>query len=139
VGDYSLKEEYFRRGVQALGVEPTVDVFANSTNHKCQRFLEGAVALDGLRYAWAGELPYAFLPVQLIPRVLQKIRKERGAVVMVTPEWPSRPWLNLMVGAAEVMVRLGKAKEVLELGPSMAANRARLPPGSMIMALLSFE
>jgi hypothetical protein len=35
VGDYSLKQEYFRRGVEALGVEPTVEVFANSTNHKC--------------------------------------------------------------------------------------------------------
>jgi ribonuclease HI len=41
-------------------------------------------------YSWAGELPYAFPPVQHIPRVLQKIRKERGAAVMVIPEWPSR-------------------------------------------------
>jgi hypothetical protein len=71
--------------------------------------------------------------------VLQKIRKERGAAVMVIPEWPSRPWWNLMVGAAVVMVRLGKAEEVLERGPSMAVYRAKLPPGSMIMALLSFE
>jgi hypothetical protein len=38
-----------------------------------------------------------------------------------------------------VMVRLGKAEEALERGPSMAANRAKLPPGSMTMALLSFE
>jgi hypothetical protein len=103
VGDCSLKQEYFRRGVESLRLEPAVDVFANSTNHKCQRLLalvgglaEGAVALDGLRYSWAGELPYLFPPVQLIPRVLQKLRVEEGAAVMVIPEWLSRPWSNLM-------------------------------------------
>jgi hypothetical protein len=110
-------------------------MLANSTNHKCQQFS----ALDGLRHSWAGELAYAFPPVQLITRVLQKVRKERGAVVMGTPEWPSRTWWNLMAGAAEAMVRLGKTEEVLERAPSMAANRAKLPPGNMIMALLSFE
>jgi hypothetical protein len=37
------------------------------------------------------------------------------------------------------MVRLGKSEEVLEKGPSMAANRAKLPPGNMLMVLLSFS
>jgi hypothetical protein len=123
-----------------------VDVFADSTNHKCQRFLalpgrlaEGAVALDGLRFTWAGELAYVFPPVQLIPRVLQKIRLERDTVVMVVPEWPSRPWWNMVAGRPRKMVRLGKSEEVLEKGPSMVANRARPPPGSMLMVLLSFS
>jgi hypothetical protein len=145
VGDYSLKQEYFRRGVEALGVEPTVDVFANNTNHKCQRFLalpgrlaEGAVALDGLRYSWAGELPYLFPPVQLVPRVLQKLRTEGGTAVMVVPEWPSRPWWNLMAWGAVKLIRLGKSEEVLKKGPSMTARLARLPPGNMFMVLLSF-
>jgi hypothetical protein len=145
VGDYSLKQEYFRRGVEAMGVEPTVDVFAN-TNHKCQRFLalpgrlaEGAVTLDRLMFTWAGELAYVFPPVQVIPRVLQKIRLERDTVVMVVPEWPSGPWWNMVAGRARRMVRLGKSEEVLEKGPSMAANRAKLPPGSMFMVLLSFS
>jgi hypothetical protein len=45
-------------------------VFASSTNSECQwflalprRFAEGAAALDGLRYSWAGERPYASPPV----------------------------------------------------------------------------
>jgi hypothetical protein len=145
VGDYSLKQEYFRRGVEALGLESTVDVFANYTNHKCQRLLarpgrlaEGAVALDGLRYSWAGELPYLFPPVQLIPRVLQKLRVEEGAAVLVFPEWPWRPWWNLMALGARKIVRLGTSEEVLEKGPSMAARLVKLPPGNMLMASLSF-
>jgi hypothetical protein len=145
VGDYRLKQEYFRRGVEALGLEQTVDAFANSANHKCQRFLalpgrlaEGAVALDGLRYSWAGERPYLFPPVQLIPRVLQKLRMEEGAAVMVFPEWPSRPWWNLMAWGARRIVRLGTSEEVLEKGPSMATRLVKSPPGNMLMASLSF-
>jgi hypothetical protein len=58
---------------------------------------------------------------------------------MVVPEWPSRPWWNMVAGRARRMVRLGESEEVLEKGPSMAANRANLPPGSMLMVLLSFS
>jgi hypothetical protein len=145
VADYSLKQEYFRRWVEALSLESTVDVFANNTNCKCQRFLalprrlaERAVALDGLRYSWAGELPYLFPPARLIPRVLQKLRVEEGAAVMVIPEWPSHPWWNLTAWGARRLVRVATSEEVLEKGPSMAARLVKLPPGNILMASLSF-
>jgi hypothetical protein len=44
-----------------------------------------------------------------------------------------------MTGAAKAMVRLERKERGVRAGPSMAANRAKLPTGSMIMALLSFE
>jgi hypothetical protein len=62
-------------------------VFANDTNHECQRFLalprrfaEGAATLDGLRYSWVEELLYVLLPLQQIPRMLRKIRRVREAL-----------------------------------------------------------
>jgi hypothetical protein len=144
VGDYGLKVEYFRRGVEYLGVAPTLDVFGAKHNSKCARFLAlpgkgagGAVALDALRYSWEGEVAYAFPPVQLIPRVIQKLFLERGEAVMVVPEWPSRPWWNLLLRFTIRLVRLGEAQEVLEAGPTMTSNRAKLPPGNMLMVLLS--
>jgi hypothetical protein len=144
VSDYSLKEEYFRRGVEYLGVAPTLDVFAAKHNSKCARFLalpgqraEGAVALDALRYSWEGEVAYAFPPVQLVPRVIQKLFQERGEAVVVVPEWPSRPWWNLLQQFTTKWVRLGAATMVLERGPTMASNRAELPPGNMLTVLLS--
>jgi ribonuclease HI len=146
VGDYSLGKEWYDRGVECLGVRPTLDVFASCNNAKCQRFLalpgrysKGAVALDALRYSWEGELAYAFPPVQLIPRVLQKIRLEVGEAVLVVPEWPSRPWWNMLQGCVRKQVRLGKAEEVLEKGPTMTARRAKLPPGNMLMAWVSYR
>jgi hypothetical protein len=145
VGDYELTKEYYDRAVRFLGVTPTLDVFATCRNTKCNSFLalpgrgaEGARALDALAYSWRGEIIYAFPPVQIIPRVLQKIRLERlKQVLMVFPEWPSRPWWNLLQSMVVQQVRLGPSDRVLLPGPTLAANRAKIPPGSFIMALLS--
>jgi hypothetical protein len=79
--------------VQALRAEPAVDALDNSINHKCQLFLalpgrlaEGAVTPDVLGYSWAGELLYVCLQIQIIPRVLQKVRRKGGAAVRVISE-----------------------------------------------------
>jgi hypothetical protein len=62
-GDYELRSEFYQRGVLFLGINPTLDLFATSSNTKCQSFLalpgvraNGARALDALRYSWQGEL-----------------------------------------------------------------------------------
>jgi hypothetical protein len=144
VNNYSLRMEYFRGRVGYLGVTPTLDVFAAKHNSKCAHLLalpgqgaEGAVALDALRYSWEGEVAYAFPPVQLVPRVIQKLFLERGEAVLVVSEWPSRPWWNLLQQFTTRWVRLGEATKVLERGPTMASSRAELPPGNLLMVLLS--
>jgi hypothetical protein len=74
----------------------------------------------------------------MIPRVLQRIRMEHlEEVVMVFPEWPSRPWWNSLQELVISQVRLGESQMVLSPGPTMADNRAKLPPGNMLMARLS--
>jgi hypothetical protein len=144
-GDYELKLEFYQRGVHFLRINPSLDLFATANNNKCQTFLAlpgrratGARALDALRYSWDGQTVYAFPPVQLIPKVLQRIRMERlQHVVMVFPEWPSRPWWNSLQELVVTQVRLGDAQMVLAPGPTMADNRAKLPPGNILMAHLS--
>jgi hypothetical protein len=140
-GDYALKMEVYRQGVEFLGTMPTLDLFASDLNHKCERYLalpgpmgQGAIEWDALRFSFPNERPYAFPPVQLIPRVLQKLRLEGTEAVVVVPEWPSRPWWNLLQQGVIGQVRLGKSEEVLEPGPWLLANGNRLPPGNMIMA-----
>ena len=145
VGDYQLKDEAFQRGIAEMNINPSIDLFANSSNHKCRRFLAlpgplavGALALDALNYSWEGETPYVFPPVQIIPRILQKLRKEVNSAVLVVPEWISRPWWNLMQQNAVRMVRLGRAEDVLKAGPSLAIDNRKLPPGYFIMVRMSF-
>jgi hypothetical protein len=124
VGDYQLERGLFERGLRALGVAPTVDLFANCNNAKCPSFValpgkhaEGARALDAMRYDWRGKVPYLSPPVQMIPRVLQKVAMEHITAVMVLPEWPSQPWWNLMRCMAVAQVRSGKSKVALKPGP----------------------
>jgi hypothetical protein len=144
-GDYELKTEVFQSALRELCVQPTIDLFANNRNRKCGYFLvlpgplaRGARALDALRYSWKGELPYAFPPVQIIPRVLQHLREEAMNAVIVVPEWYTKAWWNLLQGNIAKKTILGKADDVLLPGPTMAARRAKLPPGSMIMAVVSY-
>jgi hypothetical protein len=142
VGDYELERGLFERGLRALGVTPTVDLFANCNNAKCPTFVtfpgrhaEGARALDAMRYHWRGEVPYLFPPVQMIPRVLQKVAMEEITAVMVLPECPSRPWWNLMRSMAVAQVRLGKSEVALRPGPSLE-RLAKVPPGEFLMVHL---
>jgi hypothetical protein len=147
VGDYQQKTEVYSKGIQTLQMQPRLDVFANCENTKCPEFLAlpgkkaiGARALDSMRYSWQGEMVYAFPPVQIVSRVLRKILAEKlKNVVMVVPEWPSRPWWNLMELLAVRRTVLGEATSILEPGPSLAPNRAKMPPGRFIMVLLSSQ
>ena len=146
VGDYQLKLNVYKQAIRSLGLNPTIDVFANSSNNKCRRFLAlpgplaaGAWALDALCYSWTGEIPYVFPPVQIIPRVLQKLRQEVRAAILVVPEWTSRPWWNLMLENATTSIRLGRSEDVLKAGPSLAIENRKLPPGFFLMVRMSYD
>jgi hypothetical protein len=97
-GDYELKQEVFERGLQALQVSPTVDLFAHNRNNKLPNFVaregplaHGASAVDAFEQDWSSGLPYVFPPVQLLLRVLAKVRNENVRAVLVAPRWPSQP------------------------------------------------
>jgi ribonuclease HI len=146
VGDYELEQGRFEEAVKSLGVVPTIDLFANDRNTKCCLFLalpgqggSGAAALDAFRFRWTDGLPYVFPPVQIIPRVLQKVWMERARVVMVVPEWPSRPWWNLWRMGVKKEVVLGYSEQALKAGPALARNQTKLPPGRFLMAIVCYE
>jgi hypothetical protein len=75
----------------------------------------------------------------MIPRVLQKVAMEQITAVMVLPEWPSRPWWNLMRSMAVAQVRLGKSEVALRPGPSFEQRLAKVPPGEFLMVHLSSQ
>jgi hypothetical protein len=147
-GDYELRTEFFRKGTQDLSVHPTVDCFATSANRKCPRFFAptpnalsvGAAAIDGLRQPWSKEaLPYLHPPISLIPQVLQKIRKEKCTAVMVVPFWPTHSWWTSMEALIKDQTLLGTAKDVLLAGPTTDPAKHKLPPGELLMCLVSCD
>jgi hypothetical protein len=145
VGDYSLTQEMFRKATTDLSVTPTIDLFATTSNHKLQRFAalpgrngEGVEVRDALSIPWTNEVPYLFPPVQLIPRVLQKLRMDAvKEAVLVFPLWPSQPWWSLLPDSVVKMVELGQSTAVLVRGPSLTVEH-KLPPGAFAMAKLRF-
>ena len=144
-GDYQLKAEHFQRGLRFLEASPTIDLFASEHNHKLPRYAalpgsggSSATVWDAMTIPWTRETPYVFPPVQMIPTVLQKLRTDHvREAVMVVPEWPSRPWWNLLLISMTRRMDLGPSETVLAAGPTMTEEN-KLPPGSFIMVKLSF-
>ena len=76
-----------------------IDLFASSLNRKCVRYVAwgydpNAFAIDAFSLDWSGLDALIFPPFSVIPRVLQKIRKERPRGLLILPHWTTQPWFN---------------------------------------------
>ena len=145
-GDYSLRPELFQLGCRTLQVNPTIDLFAHKLNTKLPRFVAldtmlktGCLYTDAFSRSWANEVPYAFPPVQIVDRVLQRIHVEKIPTVIVVPKWTTKPWWGAFKAMAKATLELGLAERVLIPGPSMTSSKSKkeLPPGLFVMALLT--
>jgi hypothetical protein len=86
---------------------PVVDLFATFRNKQlpvfCSRIRDNrALCIDALSMDWNGLTAYAFPPISLIHRVIQKITSEDCDVILIAPFWPKhiwfRPMVNLLTG-----------------------------------------
>jgi hypothetical protein len=145
-GDYELLQEVYLRGIHDLKVLPTVDCFANTNNKTCPRFFApvrdhlavGAAAIDAMQQPWGKEsLPYLHPPTDIIPQVIQKIKQEKCSAVLVVPFWPNHSWWSLVSSLIVKHTLLGECSEVLKRGPSMDPHLSSLPPGRLLMCLIS--
>ena len=72
-----------------------VDLFASALNAQLQRYCAKALdpaawRIDAFSIRWEGFTGYAFPPISLIPRILQKVRQDRATVLLIAPWWPKR-------------------------------------------------
>lgn len=75
-------------------------MFALEENTHCPLFFSLTTALlggDTLLSCWPKGWKYAFPPVKVMPLVLQNIREERHALLLVVPKWPHQPWFLELV------------------------------------------
>ncbi|XP_056408050.1 uncharacterized protein LOC130306231 [Hyla sarda] len=52
--------------------------------------------VDALQQSWKFKIAYAFPPIPLIIRTLQKIRMEKSKVIFIAPRWLKRGWYTLV-------------------------------------------
>ena len=74
-----------------------VDLFASVLNAQLRRYctktLDPAMwRLDAFSFRWEGFTDYAFPPISIIPRILQKVRQDRATILLIAPWWPKRTW-----------------------------------------------
>lgn len=94
--EFEISHEGFGKIVNVFGI-PEIDLFATRSNAKCKKYVSwkkdpGSIAIDAFTISWKSKFFYAFPPVSVIIRVLNKIRHEGSEGIVVVPEWPSQPW-----------------------------------------------
>ena len=75
-----------------------MDLFATRYNYKLQKFVspvpdDQAWAVDALSLPWDNLDPYAFPPVAILGKVVEKLQNSRcKRMILIAPGWPNRPW-----------------------------------------------
>ena len=75
----------------------TFDRFVSDYNTKCDRFNSkfycvGTSGIDAFKYNWSGENNWLVPPPTLIPKVINKLKREKCEGTLVIPEWKSAPY-----------------------------------------------
>ena len=82
---------------------PDMDLFATIHNRKVLSFCSMypsriATHIDAFSINWTGfSLGYAFPPVVLLHKVLQKVRQDRARLILIAPMWPGRSWYSMIL------------------------------------------
>ena len=93
------------------GGDPTVDLFADDSNHRCRCFISRrwtpgsqAITADAENTDWAA-LPqgrlYAFPPMARIPHALRRVEESGRQVLAILPAWPTAVWWPTMLRLLE--------------------------------------
>ena len=81
--------------------QPTVDLFAHTSNAKCKKFYSYGAApktsgVDAFAQNWTDELAFACPPIYLIPDALKRIESTKMMAILVIPAWRSSAFWNLV-------------------------------------------
>ena len=98
--EFQLSRDVFHLVLDHFHLNPTLDVFASRETKMLPRYMtwypdQEAVARDALLHPW-DPVSYAFPPVPLILKSLQKLEKEKITLVMILPQWPTTLWWPLV-------------------------------------------
>ena len=75
---------------------PHVYLFATRLNHKLPLYVSpvpdhNAWDIDTLNINWSGLTAYAYPPMTLLHRVIQKIKQYNCLIIVIAPGWPGMP------------------------------------------------
>jgi len=98
---YELLPRIYHNVCRKLQVQPEVDLFANRHNTKCKRFASWRTDPLSLGNAWdlnwGHWLAWINPPWEMIPRALEKIKRDRATALLCVPVWESQPWWRTLL------------------------------------------
>ena len=102
--EWSLHPQVFHKICQVWHT-PNLDMFATALNHKLPVYVSPtpdpeAWEVDALSIPWQDLNGYAFPPVAILPRVIQKMHTYQCIMIVIAPGWPSMPWFWDLVDLA---------------------------------------
>ena len=63
---------------------------------------QGAIrAINALSIPWTDRMAYAFLPISLLFKVIEKIHRKRCVAILIAPFWPNQPWFSNVEGVID--------------------------------------
>ena len=83
--------------------QPSIELFVLVHNHKLPVFCSlypspAAVTQDAFSMDWGSfYLGYAFPPIVILRRVLQKVRLDYTQMILIAPQWQMRAWYLLIL------------------------------------------
>ena len=94
--EWSLSTRAMRAIVRRFG-QPTMDWFASDETAQCKRFASllpstRAVHRDAMKADWTREFGLFVPPINMIDKVLLRLRETGAHGIVVVPAWPSTIW-----------------------------------------------
>ena len=97
--EWMVYPSIFKQVCSTFG-EPDIDLFASRINAQSSCYVSWrpdphAVAIDAFNMQWQNIKGYAFPPFSVIPRLLQKIRRDKARMILILPIWPTQAWFSV--------------------------------------------
>ena len=125
VGDWAIAQPIFKDLIRLRNF-PTIDLFASRTNNKlpvfCSRTRDHlAWETNAMSFSWKNLAGYAFPPIGMIPRIIQKIQVENCLILLIAPLWPQRHWFQSLLNLSVMdPISLPPNQDLLRLPKSKA-------------------
>ena len=117
---------------------PHVDLFVTHLNHKVSLYVspvpyQNAWDIDALNINWSGLTAYAYPPMALLHRVIQKIRQYNCLIIVVTPRWPGMPWFwDIVQLSTEIPLHLPVSTTLLKQSHNCFSQQSTSQPPSLV-------
>ena len=124
--EFKISVDVFNLVLDHFHASPTLDIFASRETNQLPRYMSWfpdqlAVARDAMLHPW-DPISYAFPPIPLILKTLQKIEKEKIKVIMILPQWPTALWWPLIQEMmTEPLLPLPKSRSILKMMSNLSS------------------